>query len=250
MSAKTTMLKLRSRVWERQLPKIITLTDFEPMGVRFEAQSVSELHRIINRGYEADYLGRMLDALEPNDVLYDIGANLGLVALHAARRCRTAAFEPDPETAARLRRNVTLNPDSPPDVLSVAISDVDGPVTLFTDGIDGTSPSLVHQRDEKHTVRVVARRLDTLVERGELPMPTVLKLDIEGAEILALRGGMGVLHGPDAPRMLFLEVHDTFLPRFGSSSEEVREIARSAGYTAVVYEGERLDQQHLILARA
>ena len=245
----TTLRRVRFRIQARHLPRIVTLKDFHPEGVRFEATTPSELHRIIARGYEPEYLGQMLGALAPDDIFFDVGANIGLVALNAARRCRTVAFEPDPTICSRLRCNLQLNPSVPIDVRQVAISDSNGSVELFTDGVDGTSPSLVHQRGERRTARVDAHALDTLLEGGTLPAPTVVKLDIEGAEILALRGATRLLNGADAPRLLFLEVHDSFLPGFGSSAAEVMALVTNAGYRNVRYKAQRSDQQHLILAR-
>lgn len=246
---KSNLRKIRYRLWQHQLPKVITLKDFDRQGVKFEAIGRSELHRIVNLGYEPDYLGRMLGALGSEDVLYDIGANIGLVSLHAASRCRSVAFEPDPGFFGRLQRNAQLNPSADVQLLPIAISDTDGAVDLFTGGVEGTSPSLVHQRDERSRVQVEASTLDSLIDRGGLPAPTVLKLDIEGAEILALRGALRLLHGANPPRLLFLEVHDSFLPGFGSTSGEVIELVRAAGYDNTVYAATRADQQHLILGR-
>lgn len=249
MLVKRTAVRIRNRVWQRQLPKLFTLDALEPKGVTFEAVNLVECHRIVNYGYEQGYLGAMLDALHFDDVLYDIGANAGLVALHAARKCTTVAFEPDPAFRARLVRNLELNHDQTIEVVPVAVSDVDGLATLYTDGAAGNSPSLVHQRNERASITVTTRALDSLVAGREFPVPTVLKLDIEGAEILALRGAKGLLAGRSAPRALFLEIHDTLLPAFGSTASEVLEMVRAAGYVSEEYRTNRFDQQHLILAR-
>ncbi len=249
MSIKSTLARLRRRFWERQLPKVFHLTEFDPVGLKFEATTINERQRVVHCGDEPEYIREMLVTLKPDDVLYDIGANIGLVALHAARRCRTVAFEPDPSFLDRLKRNLQLNPSVSVDVLPLAISDRDGVVTLFTDGADGNSPSLVRQRGERESIDVPAQTLDTFVAGGTLPWPTVLKLDIEGAEILALRGAKDLLQSPTAPRALFVEVHDSFLPGFGSSAEEVLGIIRRAGYGRVRYEARRAGQQHLILER-
>lgn len=228
---------------------MVTLTTFDAVGVQFEAIGSTELYRILSRGDEEEYIRQMLTALKSTDVLFDIGANIGLVALHAAGRCRTVAFEPDPDFRARLERNASLNHAISLDVLPVAISDRDGTVTLYSDGADGNSPSLVHQRHEGRALNVEARSLDSLLATVRLPAPTVVKLDIEGAEILALRGASRLLNGPSPPRALFLELHDAYLPGFNSSTAEVLEIVRRAGYRDVVYDAMRHDQRHLILAR-
>jgi hypothetical protein len=98
-------------------------------------------------------------------------------------------------------------------------------------------------------VQVEARSLDSLIGERSVPQPTVLKLDIEGAEILALRGAAGLLQSERPPRALFIELHDSFLPGFGSSHDEVRRLVLDAGYVRETYRAPRADQHHLILER-
>jgi FkbM family methyltransferase len=239
-AAKRRLIKLR-------LPRVVTLRDFDSSGVRFEVSNVVEHFRVVEHGGETEYTAAMLRNLRSDDVLFDIGANVGMVALHAAKTCRTVAFEPDPSFRRRLQVNNALNPDRAFTVEPIAISDSDGNVDLFTDGDDGNSPSLVHQRGESGSVTVSARSLDSLLDEGRLPLPTVIKLDIEGAEILALRGAERLLRSEDRPRALFVEVHDTFLPGFGSSAEEVHSLLQEYGYTNVTYRADRNGQTHLIL---
>jgi FkbM family methyltransferase len=253
-AARTVIVKdklSQARAWfhERQLPRVVTLTDFDPQGVRFEVASLVERHRVVHHGDETDYTRAMLAALRADDVLFDIGANVGLVCLHAATKCRTVAFEPDPGFAARLATNIALNPERDVDVVNVAVSDRDGIVTLYTSGATGNSPSLVRQRGELQAVEVEGRSLDSLLAEASLPDPTVLKLDIEGAEILALRGAAQLLQSERRPRALFIEVHDALLPAFGSSGEEVLRLVRDAGYAQETYHAPRAEQRHLILER-
>ncbi|MDA2895476.1 FkbM family methyltransferase [Mycolicibacterium sp. BiH015] len=226
---------------------MVTLSDFDSSGVRFEVSNVVEHFRVVEHGGETEYTAAMLQNLRGDDVLFDVGANIGMVTLHAAKICRTVAFEPDPSFRHRLEVNAALNPDRSFVLEPIAISDADASVDLFTDGDDGNSPSLVHQRGESGKVTVSARSLDSLVAEGRLPHPTVVKLDIEGAEILALRGAKGLLSSEDRPRTLFVEVHDTFLPGFGSSAEEVHSLLEDLGYINVAYRADRNGQTHLIL---
>ncbi|WP_231969342.1 FkbM family methyltransferase [Mycobacterium sp. E735] len=223
------------------------MKDFESPGVRFEVTNVVEYFRVVDHGGETEYLAAMLRDLQNDDVFFDVGANVGLVALHAAQICQTIAFEPDPSFKHRLEVNAGLNPDRSFTLEPIAISDSDSTVLLYTDGAAGNSPSLVHQRGESDSVSVPARSLDSLLDEGRLPRPTVIKLDIEGAEILALRGAKQLLTGPERPRALFIEVHDTFLPGFGSSPNEVYALLREFGYTKATYRARRSEQTHLIL---
>jgi hypothetical protein len=110
MRLKRELAKARAWLYERRLPTVVTLTDFDRDGVNFEITNMVECHRVIHHGDESEYTRAMLDALRPDDVLFDIGASVGLVSLHAARRCRTVSFEPDPGFAARLATNIALNP--------------------------------------------------------------------------------------------------------------------------------------------
>jgi FkbM family methyltransferase len=235
------------QIAKRRLPYTVTLTDFDKVGVRFELSNIVEYFRVVEHGEESQYLAAMLAHLRPDDVLFDVGANVGLVALHASKICRTVAFEPDPSFKKRLEINSGLNADRSFDIEPIAISDADGNVDLFTDGADGNSPSLVHQRGESGSVSVSARSLDSIMAEGRLPRPTVVKMDIEGAEILALRGGRNLLSGPERPRSLFIEVHNGFLPGFGSSATEVFSLLAEYGYDTEIYRAERGGQTHLIL---
>lgn len=239
--------RLSTYLFKRRLPIVVTITDFEAPGVRFEVSNLVEHFRVVQHGGETEYLAAMLQDLRDDDVLFDVGANVGMVALHAAKICRTVAFEPDPSFQRRLEVNSALNPDRTFALESIAISDTNDSVVLYTDGDDGNSPSLVHQGNESGSVSVTARTLDDILAEGRLPRPTVIKLDIEGAEILALRGAQLLLTAPERPRALFVEVHNTYLPGFGSSADEVYTLLGEFGYTNETYRAERWDQTHLIL---
>ncbi len=242
--------RLKIRWIERRIPFVTTIKSFEPAGVRFEISNPVEIFRVLEHGGETEYTGAMLANLRQDDVLYDIGTNVGMVALHAAKICRTVAFEPDPSFRRRFDTNLALNPDRTVIIEPVAVSDHDGTVDLYTDGDQGNSPSLVHQRGEAGSVSVTARSLDSLITEGRLPKPTVMKLDIEGAEILALRGATDLLGGPSRPRALFIEVHDNLLSGFGSSPEEVHGLLEKYGYTKAVYRVRRAGQELLILEQS
>jgi FkbM family methyltransferase len=166
-----------------------------------------------------------------------------------AKQGKVIAFEPDPETRERLKHNVSLNNISNVVFVSWAVSDSAGEVSLFTDGASGYAPTLREQTNRegapKNKVTVQTRTLDEEILAGNLPLPTVLKIDIEGAEVLCLRGAQKLLSGQlgQKPRLIFMELHPEFLPSFGSTGEEVHNFVLSHGYS-VVWQEKRDAQIH------
>jgi FkbM family methyltransferase len=171
-----------------------------------------------------------------------------LYAIHAAVRCKQVfAFEPDPGFQQRIQRNCSLNYLSNIHILPWAVSNQSGQTTLFTGGVAGKSPSL---RDfgQGAPLSIEARSLDEEILQGRLPRPTVIKMDIEGAEWLALRGMSKLLSSPSPPRSLFVEIHPSFLRHFDASVEDVLSLIGSSGYQRV-YHASRDQQEHFIFRR-
>lgn len=214
---------------------------------RFHAASGTEIFRTLDYGAEPESLAALLFLLRDQDVVWDIGASVGLMTVHAAARVQhVAAFEPDPRTFDRLKQNVALNGlENRCSFHAVALGETPGTFKLATDGLDGRAPTLAEKGAEHgHHVDVEVQTIDAVV-RGGVKSPSVIKMDIEGAEILAIKGAQGLLTNKVRPRLLFLELHPVFLPRFGSSLNEVIELVRSFGYIQI---GSQLrgDQMHLI----
>lgn len=238
------------RRW-RQRQKIV-LADLTAVPLQFIVHSPVERYRIANYGDERDVLEHFLSLLRPDDVVYDIGASIGLYAVAAATELpqgRLYAFEPDPETCAALQKNVALNHLNNVETVSWAVSDKAGSLTLFTDGVAGFAPSLSKQERPNApsgTHQVATKSLDQALAENELRPATVIKLDIEGAEMLAFQGGQQLLDGKwgPPPRLIFLELHPLFLPDFGSTAAEVKSLLANSGYQ-LVWSDIRDDQEHL-----
>ncbi|HEY7119583.1 MAG TPA: FkbM family methyltransferase [Tepidisphaeraceae bacterium] len=159
--------------------------------------------------YELDTLRLIRRLLRPGQHLVDCGANIGYFTLAAARRVgptgRVDAFEPDPVNRARLEKHLADN-GSPSRVRvhAVALSDAPGEATLYhptDDGRNHGEASLFAPAGvatAAYTVRTA--RMDEALERS----PDLVKMDIEGAELAALRGMTRLLES-DRPPMLIIE---------------------------------------------
>jgi len=142
----------------------------------------------------------------PNDVVIDAGAYVGDFTVKAAERAKLViAIEPDPRSAELLRRNVQGLKNVV--VVEAALGERPGFAAL-----EGSGVSVHAEFGRGGSVKVVA--LDDLMEELGVE-PTLLKMDIEGAECAALRGGPRSLktvrravievHGPqveECPRLL------------------------------------------------
>jgi FkbM family methyltransferase len=141
------------------------------------------------------------EVVGPGDVVWDIGANLGLFSLAAAVRAgsagRVLAVEPDCVLVGLLRRSAAANQrHAPVDVLPAAVADDLG-VARFNIGrrnrsasyLDGFGTSQAGGVRASELVPVVT--LDWLADR--FPAPSVLKIDVEEAEVQVLTGGSRVL---------------------------------------------------------
>jgi FkbM family methyltransferase len=149
-----------------------------------------------DRYYERPLIEWLKATLRPDDVFWDVGANIGAISLVAAPRCRrVVAFEPDPRSVQRLTRNLSVNSISNVDVISAALAERNGTSVLYqADGVN-TGMSSIAAAGSVHHGAVDVRTLtadDFLDARSDLA-PTVMKLDVEGAETHVLAGATRVL---------------------------------------------------------
>jgi FkbM family methyltransferase len=140
--------------------------------------------------------------VRPGAVVFDIGAHVGFYALLSAVLSapggRVFAFEPSRSNVAQLRRHVALNRVSV-EPIDAAVADRDGEAR-FERGVDSYTGSL---GDTGVPVRVVT--IDALCEAGRLPKPDLMKIDVEGAEALVVKGASETIR--TAGPVIFLAVH-------------------------------------------
>jgi len=148
-------------------------------------------------------------------VFWDIGANIGIYAfsfLAGDARRRALLLEPDPRNVACLERTLRGGLAARARVLPLAVGETPGQATFLLDPLTGATGQLAaasersfverHHRLVPPRATVEVTTLDRLLREG--PPPDIVKLDIEGAELLALRGA-GRLLGEIRP-LLCLEL--------------------------------------------
>ena len=149
---------------------------------------------LFTRAYElgtTDFIQRFL---LPDDVIFDVGANIGYVTLLAAtsvEKGKVFSFEPMPGTFERLTQNIGFNPHlNNITILNRAVSNQNGEIVLnsFENLHHGHSSISKLNRQDHIEHRVASTTIDNCVAENNLQKLDFIKIDVEGAEQMAFAG--------------------------------------------------------------
>lgn len=179
----------------------------------------------------AQILRTLRAALPTDGVFLDVGANIGLHTLALARHLEPGggtvlAFEPHPVNYQALLDNIDRNALNNVIVENLGLADC-------ADVLRGASPagpgnwSLATEGECTFEVRL--ERLDDYLGQHPLPRLDAVKIDVEGAEVRALRGARATIER-FRPLIVF-EVCPMWLRRLGTSVAELFETVEGPGYT-------------------
>jgi FkbM family methyltransferase len=216
----------RGVVVRRRLPD-----DFARQTVFVSPESALKFWRLDMASVVPELLDFARAHVRPGQRVWDIGANLGLFAIAASMKAGAeglvVAVEPDPQMLSVLRRSVlALPPEAAPvRAIAAAVTDHTGLAQLgvsrrgrssnFLAGLKGSETS----GGVRERLDVVALTLDALMDA--VGPPDVVKIDVETAELLVLRGATRVLS--EARPVLLIEVEPAL-------QEEVTALLHGHGY--------------------
>ncbi|SCZ67245.1 FkbM family methyltransferase [Thiohalomonas denitrificans] len=171
--------------------------------------------------------------VERGDVCIDVGANFGyyaiLMSFAVGERGMVYAFEPLPHTLDILKRNIDLNHSYNVNVDGRALDEASGTKEIFLPdiGISGSFKLHRYKRSfNQFSVKTVS--LDEYVDENSISRVNFIKADIEGAELLMLKGARGVLKR--FKPILFLEIQERSTKLFGYTPQQLIEMVLSQGY--------------------
>ncbi|MGF1452300.1 MAG: FkbM family methyltransferase [Opitutales bacterium] len=233
------------RAYERQMALIeggyldIRVPNLE--GVfRIDARSTNARRILREHFYEPHITTAFEQCLDPNRDVIDVGANVGFLAVFAAKRLkpgrRLLAVEPTPRANELLRHNVEANG------MSERVEYFDGVVSdetdrrrmlVFIEGKEEYSSleGIVHDAVaglQRRKIEVPETTIDDLVQQRSLT-PGLIKIDTEGHEAAVLAGAAKTLenHHP----ALIMELDDAMLQSSGKSARGLAAELEALGYT-------------------
>ncbi|WP_242406156.1 FkbM family methyltransferase [Halostagnicola larsenii] len=214
--------------------------DIDGHKIEFKTDTFTEFMRFRSFAGEEAILKDLLQSLKKTDIVYDVGANVGTYTCFAAMKLQsqqTVAFEPESRNAERLRGNLELN-NLDARVLEVALSDTNGTIDFALSGDEaGEGEHAIATDQATETIEVETVRGDRVIEERDLTPPSVVKIDVEGAELSVLRGLSETLR--ENVRLAYVEVHSEKLPAFGDSAPEVRAFLEGAGFDVTELSSDR-----------
>ena len=201
----------------------------------------------LTRDYYEPFLEILDSVVKPGDVFYDCGANQGIFTLAASKlvgdKGKIFSFEPQPYATRCLKDNLQLNNLDNVTVTEAAVSDQAGSVTLDVSQ-SNVAASIVNDFGGTDTLNVETVKLDDIAnEYGD--MPNVIKLDVEGAEFMALQGAVDILEA--SKPTLVLEVWDVA----DAHTQQSHDFLGALGYRAhLIREQQLIPVDELITSEA
>ena len=174
-------------------------------------------------------------AMPRGGVMFDLGANFGYYAITIATAlegdCCIYAFEPNPPTMRRFRKNLELNSTRGVYPCETGLSDVPGRAFVveqpahsgaaYLDQAVNTAPGA--------PAGIQLATLDLFFEQHNIDRLDLIKMDIEGAELRALRGGIESIRR--FRPVILIELNPDTLERDGCSVRDVVVFLENLGYT-------------------
>jgi FkbM family methyltransferase len=223
------------RPWRRRQDLVIR----DREGSVFLVPSLAEpiaLHLFADGVYESEVAAFLQDHLRPGGVFVDVGANIGVFTLLAARRVGPAgkviAVEASPRVFSYLEHNVRANGLTNVSLKHTAASHQESPGVPFYDApLDHFGMGALSPQFNAQPTPVRARKLDAILAEEKLGRVDLMKLDVEGFEADVFRGASQLL-AAETPPLIVFEFLDWAKARMPNGKVgDAQRILRDCGYT-------------------
>ncbi|MGB8214535.1 MAG: FkbM family methyltransferase [Anaerolineales bacterium] len=196
---------------------------------------------IFTDSYERETISFLKRIILPEDIIYDIGANIGYYSLIFSRlvgpKGWVHSFEPSEREFLLLAENVNLNSFNNVYLNQLAISEFSGIIEMSISekpayGAYNTIGVPTHGSVEKEIFRKETIRTTTLDDYSSVynvQKPSIIKIDVEGGELNVLKGGRNLFSREDSP-ILVLEICEATLKGFGIVPNQVLNLLKEYSY--------------------
>lgn len=160
----------------------------------------------INGVFEEDIIDLIIERLPVNGVMLDIGANIGAIVIPVCKLrtdIRALAIEASPRVYGYLQHNKDLNDLQSCSLINKAVTDKDNETVNFFSPEEKYGKGSLSSVFTKNAEIVETITLDAVCEQYSFEQVDVIKIDIEGYEYGAFKGGASLLNKSNAPDIIF-----------------------------------------------
>jgi len=231
--------KLRTLRRDKQLLRALTckflfhtgigrFLTFKVQGMRlrfFHSEMTYEAWKCPGR-YRTEDAAFLEKVLRPGGLVVDVGANVGMISIQAAKLIgpsgRVIAIEPNPRIAAFCKENIELNRLDNVTVMQTALGEQVGTIGFNCDRCDDRSRVV-----NEGGTRVPLTTLDKIMEAHPKTVIDLLKIDVEGYELTVLGGAREALR---RTRWLYIEADAPNYAQYGKSVKDVTALLDTQGF--------------------
>jgi FkbM family methyltransferase len=207
--------------WYTSVPGVAGRVPYYGTTVHFPPRAPVFRVMCENGRFEPDIIDRLVELTRPDTTVFDVGANLGLMAipvLHGCQSCRVVSFEPSPNSLAFLRKTVAGSGYGARwHVVEKALAARPGQLDFAIGRPEDALFEGLKSGDRIANARTIVVPVSTLddewIALGS-PAVSVVKIDVEGAEGQVLEGARALL-AAEQP-VLLIEWYTPYLQRFGT----------------------------------
>jgi len=240
---------IRRVIWRRAFSSGILRTALAGYTFSVRIRQAGDVERVQKFWREHALITRLLSQIRRGDILWDVGANVGLITLVGAaalrpRNGQVIAFEPHPDLYDQLVENVELNELSNVRTHRFALGDQSTTDYLHAERSPGKGTHSLIESDSRIGIEVLVRSPASLFDSGEQP-PDIMKIDVEGTEDQVIRGCRLLPH-QRKPREIFIELHPLVMGI--DATKELHDVLTTAGFM-LLWSLERGDEEQRHYAR-
>ncbi len=251
---------IRWQFYKRLFNRYLDIQLLPEVKIRCYPDSYSASTALYCGLYDYHEMNFLLRYLRNEDSFLDIGANVGIYTLLAASKIKSGSiysFEALPKNSTRLEENLTLNQFRQVKPYSLAISDFCGVTNLnlaegdsmpFIMSDTAALQQSVNVTRLQNILEVPTDTLNNIFHNHNFTNLTLAKIDVEGAELLALKGATFLLK-QQHPYVWILEVNDT-VNHFGHRKQDVVDLLLNYGYLLYRYDADTNDIHEITLDQA
>jgi FkbM family methyltransferase len=192
---------------------------------------------------------KLYSLIKPGMIVYDIGANIGVITLNIAKKMlqqgKVFSFEPSPYNFKCAKANIDRNNFSNITLLNFGLGNEKTTAFLYNVNTNNRGMQRLLQSDPNKEFEKTEVQIDTLdntTQALSMPAPSLIKIDVEGFELKVLKGANHIIN--EYKPLLFIELDDNNLREQGNTAGELVKFLMQKGYNITnATSGNKINQQ-------